>query len=97
MTEIFDHTGQVVSRATTVGELLAARGSNAHAAQVTAESVEESAAAEAARIEMIVCRSAFVEPVRKGSSKVFVTAAIDFSGAVTDDEMLGDEPKLFAA
>jgi 3-methyl-2-oxobutanoate hydroxymethyltransferase len=89
MTDIFDHTGQVVDRTTTVGALIAARGSNAHAAQVTAESAEEAAAAEAAGIEMIVCRSAFVGPVREGTSKVFVTAAIDFSGAVTDDEMLG--------
>lgn len=89
MPTIFDNSGQEVERTTTVGTLLAARGSNAHSAQVTAESAEESAAAEAAGIEMIVCRSAFVEPVREGTSKVFVTAAIDFSGAVTDDEILG--------
>ncbi|MGI9271935.1 MAG: 3-methyl-2-oxobutanoate hydroxymethyltransferase [Woeseiaceae bacterium] len=88
MPTIFDSSGQEVERTTTVGTLIAARRSNAHSAQVTAESAEESAAAEAAGIEMIVCRSAFVEPVREGTSSVFVTAAIDFSGAVTDDEML---------
>ncbi len=88
MTTIFDHTGQEVERTTTVGELLSKRGSNGHSAQVTAESAEEAAAVEAAGIEMIVCRSPFVSTVREGSSKVFVTAAIDFSGAVTDDEML---------
>ena len=77
-----------MERAITVGELLARRRNNGHAAQVTAESAEEAAAVEAAGIEMIVCRSPFVSAVREGSSKVFVTAAIDFSGAVTDDEML---------
>ncbi len=88
MTTIFDHNGLEVDRSTTVGHLIASRRSNAHSAQVTAESPEEAAAAEAAGVEMIVCRSAFVSAVREGTSKVFVTAAIDFSGAVTDDEML---------
>ena len=45
MPTIFDNTGQEVDRTTTVGALLAARRSNAHSAQVTAESAEESAAA----------------------------------------------------
>jgi 3-methyl-2-oxobutanoate hydroxymethyltransferase len=88
MTKIFDYNGLEVERSTTVGRLIASRRSNAHSGQVTAESAEEGAAAEAAGIEMIVCRSAFVSAVREGTSKVFVTAAIDFSGAVTDDEML---------
>jgi 3-methyl-2-oxobutanoate hydroxymethyltransferase len=88
MTTIFDHNGLEVERSTTVGHLIASRRSNAHSAQVTAESAEEGVAAEVAGIEMIVCRSAFVSAVREGTSKVFVTAAIDFSGAVTDDEML---------
>ena len=88
MTKIFDHNGLEVERSTTVGHLIASRRSNAHSAQVTAESAEEAAAAEAAGIEMIVCRSTFVSAVREGTSKVFVTAAIDFSGAVSDDEML---------
>jgi 3-methyl-2-oxobutanoate hydroxymethyltransferase len=88
MTKIFDYGGRQVDRATTVGALIASHRSNAHSAQVTAESAEEAAAAEAAGIEMIVCRSAFVDSVREGTSRVFVTAAIDFSGAVTDDEML---------
>lgn len=88
MARIFDHSGLEVERTTTVGELIVSRGQNAHSAQVTAESAEESAAVEAAGIEMIVCRSPFVSAVREGTSRVFVTAAIDFSGAVTDDEML---------
>ena len=38
---------------------------------------------------MVVCMSDFVPAVRQGSSQVFVTAAIDFSGAVSDDDLLG--------
>ena len=48
MTKIFDHNGLVVERSTTVGHLIASRRSNAHSAQVTAESAQEAAAAEAA-------------------------------------------------
>ncbi|MGI9646551.1 MAG: 3-methyl-2-oxobutanoate hydroxymethyltransferase, partial [Ilumatobacteraceae bacterium] len=31
-----------------------------------------------------------VPAVREGSARVFVTAAIDFDGAVTEDDLLGD-------
>lgn len=88
MPRIFDYGGREVERTTTVGALVARRGSNAHSAQITAETAEEGAAAEAAGIEMIVCREPKVAQVREGTTRVFVTAAIDFSGAVSDDEML---------
>lgn len=38
---------------------------------------------------MVVCMGSAVPAVRRGSSRVFVTAAIDFGGAVTVDEILG--------
>lgn len=38
---------------------------------------------------MVVCVGSAVPAVRQGSSRVFVTAAIDFGGAVTLDELLG--------
>jgi 3-methyl-2-oxobutanoate hydroxymethyltransferase len=38
---------------------------------------------------MVVCMSDSVPMVREGSSKLFVTAAIDFSGAISDDDLLG--------
>jgi 3-methyl-2-oxobutanoate hydroxymethyltransferase len=56
---------------------------------VTASTEAEAAAAETAGIEMVVCLSQAVPAVRRGSSRVFVTAAIDFDGAVTVDELLG--------
>ena len=41
-------------------------------------------------MDMVVCLADSVSAVRRGSSKLFVTAAIDFAGAVTEDDLLGD-------
>ena len=89
MTRILDYNGNDADRTTTVAELRAVRGSGSQLAQVTASTPEEAAAAEAAGIEMVVCLSSSVADVRRGSERVFVTAAIDFTGAVTADELLG--------
>lgn len=89
MARILDYSGQEADRIVTVASLIAQRNSNDRLAQVTATTPDESAAAEAAGIEMVVCMSDFVPAVREGSGKVFVTSAIDFTGAVTPDELLG--------
>ena len=39
---------------------------------------------------MVVCLAAAVPAVRAGSQQVFLTAAIDFAGAVTTDDLLRD-------
>ncbi|QND63339.1 ketopantoate hydroxymethyltransferase [Mesorhizobium loti] len=88
MPRIFDFGGREVERSVTVASLRALKGSGRHAAQVTAETAEEAAAAEAAGIEMVVCRAANVPRVREGSRRVFVTAALGFADAVTSDEIL---------
>jgi 3-methyl-2-oxobutanoate hydroxymethyltransferase len=88
MPRIFDFGGREVERSATVADLRALKGSGRHAAQVTAETTEEAAAAEAAGIEMVVCRAANVPRVREGSRRVFVTAALGFADAVTSDEIL---------
>ena len=89
MPRILDYTGQDVTRTVTVASIIENRKGDKPLTQVTAGTAEEAAAAEAAGIEMVVCLSDFVPAVREGSSKVFVTAAIDFSGAITDDDLLG--------
>jgi 3-methyl-2-oxobutanoate hydroxymethyltransferase len=89
MHRILDYNGQDVTRTVTVASILASKGKAAALTQVTAATAEEAAAADAAGIEMVVCMSDFVPAVREGSTRVFVTAAIDFSGAVTDDDLLG--------
>lgn len=85
---IFDWGARPAERLVTVGILRAGKGTPARHAQVTADTAEEAAAAEAAGIEMVVCRAANVAAVRRGSARVFVTAALGFAEAVTDDEIL---------
>jgi len=90
MPRILDYTGQDVERSQTVASIIASKGDDSRLAQVTAGTAEEASAAEAAGIDMVVCLADCVPAVRQGSSKLFVTAAIDFSGAVTEDDLLGD-------
>ncbi len=89
MPRILDYNGRSADRTVTVASISALKQEGMQLAQVTASTAEESAAAEAAGIEMVVCMSQFVSAVRQGSSRVFVTAAIDFEGDVTVDELLG--------
>jgi 3-methyl-2-oxobutanoate hydroxymethyltransferase len=88
MPRIFDFGGRDVERSQTVAGLRALKGTGRHAAQVTAETADEAAAAEAAGVEMVVCRVANVPRVREGSRRVFVTAALRFADAITGDEIL---------
>lgn len=88
MPRIFDFGGRDVNRSQTVAGLKALKGSGRQAAQVTAETADEAAAAEAAGIEMVVCRAASVPRVREGSKAVFVTAALGFADAITAEEIL---------
>ena len=89
MTRILDYSGREADRIVTVASISALKRSGRQLAQVTASTAAEAAAAEAAGIEMVVCMASAVPAVRQGSRRVFVTAAIDFDGAVTLDELLG--------
>ncbi len=89
MPRILDYNGRDVIRTVTVASIIARKGAEQPLTQVTAATAAEAAAADAAGIEMVVCMSDSVAAVREGSSRVFVTAAIDFSGAVSDDDLLG--------
>ena len=97
MPRILDYGGRDVTRSVTVASIIAQKSQSDHLAQVTAATPEEAAAAEAAGIEMVVCMSDFVTAVREGSTSVFVTAAIDFSGAVSDDDLLGTAYEALSA
>jgi 3-methyl-2-oxobutanoate hydroxymethyltransferase len=87
---ILDYNGREADRTVTVASIMAARGTRPPLVQVTAGTAEEAAATEEAGIDMVVCMAGAVAAVREGSSRVFVTAAIDFDGAVTDDDLLAD-------
>ena len=88
MPRIFDFAGREVERRQTVAGLRALKGTGQRATQTTAETAEEAAAAEEAGVEMVVCRGANVRQVRAGSQRLFVTAALGFTQAVTADDML---------
>jgi 3-methyl-2-oxobutanoate hydroxymethyltransferase len=90
MPRILDYNGQEADRAVTVASIVALKDADTQLAQVTASTADEAAAAESAGIEMVVCMAESVSAVRQGSTRIFVTAAIDFAGAVTVDELLGD-------
>ena len=88
MVQLIDHQGRDCTRTTSVAQLIAQRRVNGHSAQITAGTAEEAAAAEEAGIEMVVSLAQAVPDVRAGSKQLFVTAAIDFCGAVSDDDFL---------
>ena len=88
MARIFSWAAQEATRSATVASLKAAKGRHGAFAQVTADTAEEAAAAEAAGVELVICRARNVSEVRRGSSRVFVTAALGFAEAVTNDEIL---------
>lgn len=88
MPRILDYTGQDAERTVTVADVVAAQQRTQPLVQVTAGTAAEAAAAQEAGIDMVVCLGAAVPDVRAGSSTLFVTAAIDFGGAVTEDDIL---------
>lgn len=88
MPRILDYSGRDVERTVTVSSIVALKSQSRQYAQTTASTAEEAAAAEAAGIEMVACMADSVPAVREGSSRVFVTAAIDFGGEVTVDDLL---------
>ena len=89
MVRILDYNGQDADRTVTVASIKGLRAQGHQLAQVTAATADEAAAAETAGIEMVVCMAGSVPDVRQGSARVFVTAAIDFDGAITEDDLLG--------
>ncbi|MEM9464002.1 MAG: 3-methyl-2-oxobutanoate hydroxymethyltransferase [Actinomycetota bacterium] len=90
MVRILDYTGTPRERTTTVADIRGLRTIGAQLTQTTAGTAEEAAAADAAGIDMIACLGPAVPEVRQGSSTRFVSAAIDFQGAVTPDDLLRD-------
>jgi len=97
MPRILDYTGREATRTVTVASIIAHRNANKPLIQVTAGTADEATAAEAAGIDMVVCMSDSVPAVRAGSAKIFITAAIDFSGAITDEDLLGTALKALSA
>src|ERR1043165_7884286 len=97
MTRILDYAGRDRDRSTTVAAIRQLKGSGRQFAQVTTGTADEAAAAEAAGVEMIICLAGAVPDVRQGSQHCFLTAAIDFGGEVTPDDLLGTALRALTA
>lgn len=78
MPRIFDFNLDVYDRFVTLASIAALKGTDKKLVEVTADSAEDAAAAEAAGIEMVVSTVPALPAVRAGSQRLFVTAAIDF-------------------
>ncbi len=88
MNRILDYNGQSVVRTETVASLQALKQSGRKVVQVTANDALDAAAAEQAGIELLICLAQRVPDVRAGSQNCFLTAAIDFGGEITPDDLL---------
>ena len=88
MTRILDYGGRDADRTATVASICALRRSGQRYVQVTAGTTDEAAAAEEAGIDMLICLGEAVPRVRAGAARCFLTAAIDFGGEVTPDDLL---------
>ncbi len=91
MVRILDFNESFAERSATVASIRALKGSDRQMIEVTAAGAEDAAAAEAAGIEMVICEPSGVEAVRQGSTRVFVTVAVDFAEAgppLTEEQML---------
>lgn len=88
MTRILDYGGRDTERNLTVADLRAREHGQAPFTQVTAGNAAEAEAADAAGIDMLICLAQAVPDVRAGAPHRFLTAAIDFGGEVTPDDLL---------
>ena len=78
MPQIFDFNLEVHDRFVTLASIAALKGTNNKLVEVTVDSAQDALAAEAAGIEMAVTLVSDLAAVRKGSQRLFITAAIDF-------------------
>lgn len=97
MTRIIDYGGRDAERTVTVADIRALKHSDRAFTQVTVGDADEAAAAEEAGIEMTICLASAVDDVRRGSQRCFLTAAIDFGGEVTPDDLLGTALRALTA
>jgi 3-methyl-2-oxobutanoate hydroxymethyltransferase len=87
MKRIYTWTAQPATRSVTIAGMQAAKGTQKWT-QVTANTTDEAAAAEAAGIDMMIGRVDNVKAVREGSKTLFLTAAIGAPDFATTDDIL---------
>ncbi len=87
MKRVYTWSAKPALRSVTIAEMQAHK-SRRKWTQVTANSAEEASAAETAGFDMIICNSANVDEVRRGSSNLFLTAAMGIPDFPTETDIL---------
>ena len=89
MKKLYTWGGKFTDRNLTVSDLLENKGKNKFL-QTTATNNEEASAAKEAGIDMLLCKSPFINEIRKGAPDIFLTATIDLALFPTKTEILNE-------
>ncbi len=87
--KIYTYGTQAAVRNLTVADIVAARHEGRRLVQTNAFSAEEAAAAQAAGMDMLVCRTERYDEVRAGAPETFITAVLLMSSFQTTDDIVG--------
>ena len=89
MKKLYTWGGKFADRNLTVSDLLENKGKKKFL-QTTATNIEEASAAKEAGIDMLLCKSPFIDEIRKGAPDIFLTATIDLALFPTTTEVLNE-------
>ena len=95
MKRVYTWAAEPAQRSVTVADLQAGKGKRKFT-QVTANTADEAAAAEAAGIDMIICQSDNARAARAGSKKLFLTASIPMPDHPTKDDVLREAYRVLS-
>ena len=87
MKKIYTWGGKFADRNLTVSDLLESKGKKKFL-QTTATNSEEAAAAREAGIDLLLCKSPFINEIRKGAPDIFLTATVDLALFPTKTEIM---------
>jgi 3-methyl-2-oxobutanoate hydroxymethyltransferase len=88
MTKIYTYGTQPANRNLTVADIFANKASGTKMVQTNAFATQEARAAEAAEIDLLICRGERYDEIRAGAPNTFVTAVLLMSSYSTTDEIL---------
>ena len=89
MKKLYTWGGKFADRNLTVSDLLENKGKKKFL-QTTATNIEEASAAKEAGIDMLLCKSPFIDEIRKGAPDIFLTATVDLALFPTTTEVLNE-------
>ena len=88
MKKIYTYGTQPADRNLTVADIVANKASGQKMVQTNAFAAEEAKAAEAAEIDLLICRGERYDEIRAGAPNTFVTAVLLMSSYSTTDDIL---------